>query len=118
MEVTHLQYADDTLIFCDANEGQLLVLRSILALFEGVSGLHINWRKSQLYPINNVSNMEELSWILGGEVGSLPTIYLGMLLGAKSKALNIWNPVTGKCEKKLTRWKSQYIFFVRQSHCH
>ena len=33
----------------------------------------------------------------------------GMLLGAKSKALNIWNPVTGKCEKKLTRWKSQYI---------
>ena len=61
-------------------------LRSILVLFEGVSGLHINWRKIQLYPINNVSNMEELSWILGGEVGSLPTIYLGMPLGAKSKA--------------------------------
>ena len=106
MEVTHLQYA---VIFYDANEGQLLVLRSILVLFEEVSGLHINWRKSQLYPINNVSNMDKLSWILGAEVGSLPTIYLGMLLGAKSKALNIWNPVTGKCEKKLTRWKSQYI---------
>ena len=76
MEVTHLQYADNTLIFCDANEGHLLVLRSILLLFEGVPGLHINWRKSQLYPINNVSNMDKLSWILGAEVGSLPTIYL------------------------------------------
>ena len=53
--------------------------------------------------------MEELSWILGREVGSLPTIYLGMPLGAKSKALNIWNPVIEKREKKLTRWKSQYI---------
>ena len=48
---------------------------------------------------------------MGGEVGSLPTIYLGMPLGAKSKALNIWNPVIEKCEKKLTRWKSQYISF-------
>ena len=76
MEVTHLQHADHTLIFRDANEGQLLVLRSILVLFEGVSSLHINWRKSQLYPINNVSNMEELSWILGGKVGlNLPFIW-------------------------------------------
>lgn len=33
----------------------------------------------------------------------------GMPLGAKSKALNIWNPVIEKREKKLTRWKSQYI---------
>ena len=49
-----------------------------------------------MYPINNVSNMEELPWILGGEVGSLPTIYLGIPLGAKSKALNIWNPVIEK----------------------
>ena len=71
--------------------------------------MHINWRKSQLYPINNVSNMEELPWILGGEVGSLPTIYLGTPLGAKSKSLNIWNPGIEKCEKKLTRLKSQYI---------
>ena len=90
-------------------------LRSILVLFEGVSGLHINWRKIQLYPINNVSNMEVLD--LGGEIGSLPTIYLGMPLGAKSKALNIWNPVIGKCEKKLTGWKSQYIS-LGGSHSH
>ena len=48
---------------------------------------------------------------MGGEVGSLPTIYLGMPLGSKSKAWNIWNLVIEKCEKKLTRWKSQYISF-------
>lgn len=35
-----------------------------------------------------------------------------MPLGAKSKALNIWNSVIEKCEKKLTRWKSQYISLV------
>ncbi|XP_047267599.1 uncharacterized protein LOC124898027 [Capsicum annuum] len=103
MEVTHLQYADNMLIFCDADERQLLILRLALVLFEGVSRLHINWRKSQLYPINEVSNMVDLSGILGGEIGSLPTMYLGMRLGAKSKTLNIWNPVIEKCDKKLTR---------------
>ncbi|WMV13963.1 hypothetical protein MTR67_007348 [Solanum verrucosum] len=36
LEVTHLQYADDTLIFCDAEEEQLKYLRVILVLFEGV----------------------------------------------------------------------------------
>uniref|UniRef100_A0A0V0GP66 Putative ovule protein n=1 Tax=Solanum chacoense TaxID=4108 RepID=A0A0V0GP66_SOLCH len=35
LEVTHLQYADDTLTFCDAEEDQLKHLRLILVLFEG-----------------------------------------------------------------------------------
>ena len=46
---------------------------------------------------------------MGGEVGSLPTIYLGMPLGSKSKAWNIWNLVIEKCEKKLTGWIYKYI---------
>ncbi|KAF3625390.1 1-deoxy-D-xylulose-5-phosphate synthase [Capsicum annuum] len=48
LKITHLQYVDDTLIFCDAGEDQLEILRPILMLFEGISGLHVNWRKSFL----------------------------------------------------------------------
>jgi len=66
LEITHLQYADETRILCDAEEDQLRTLRVILVLFEGISGLHINWRKSFLYPINEVQNMEILNAILGG----------------------------------------------------
>ena len=51
LEMTHLQYADDTLILCDAEEDQLKTLWVILVLFEGISGLLINWRKS--FPISN-----------------------------------------------------------------
>ncbi|WMV37954.1 hypothetical protein MTR67_031339 [Solanum verrucosum] len=109
LEVTHLKYADDTLIFCDADEEQLRYLRVILVLFEGMSGLHINWGKSHLYPINLVSNMELLASVIGGEVGALPAIYLGMPLGAKSQSKEIWNTVLEKCEKKLVRWKAQYL---------
>lgn len=37
LEITHLQYADGTLIFCDTEEQQLKYLRVILILFEGMS---------------------------------------------------------------------------------
>ncbi|WMV51888.1 hypothetical protein MTR67_045273 [Solanum verrucosum] len=79
--------------------------------------LHINWRKSYIYPINHVPNMEEPAIILGGEVGKLPTIYLGMPLGAKSKSKGIWDSVLEKCEKKLTRWKSQYLSLRERLTC-
>lgn len=49
--VTHLQYAEDTLIFCGAEEEPLRHLRVILVLFEGIFGLHINWRKSSFIPL-------------------------------------------------------------------
>ena len=109
VETAHLQFVDDTLILCDADEGQLKMLRVFLVLFEGFSGLHINWRKSHLYPINEVHNMEALNAVLGGETEALPTSYLGMPLGAKSQSYEIWNNVVEKCEMKLARWRSQYL---------
>ncbi|CAN4123762.1 unnamed protein product [Withania somnifera] len=68
-----------------------------------MSGLHVNWRKSFLYPVNEVPNMEILKSILGGEVAALPTTYLDMPLWAKSKSIEIWNGVIEKCEKKTAR---------------
>ncbi|KAF3666149.1 3-hydroxyisobutyryl-CoA hydrolase-like protein 2, mitochondrial [Capsicum annuum] len=61
-----------------------------------------------IYPINEVLELENLAIKLGGTVGKLPIIYLGMLLGANSKSLGIWNGVIEKYEK-LTSWKSQYL---------
>ncbi|WMV38922.1 hypothetical protein MTR67_032307 [Solanum verrucosum] len=50
-----------------------------------------------------------LAGVLGCEVGSLPTVYLGLSLGAKSKALEIWNSVIERCEKRLSNLKGQYL---------
>ena len=37
--VSHLLFVDDTLIFCDSNIDQMLILRMVLIWFEAVSGL-------------------------------------------------------------------------------
>ncbi|KAG5626380.1 hypothetical protein H5410_011598 [Solanum commersonii] len=53
--------------------------------------------------------MEALNVVLGGEIGALPTSYLGIPLGAKSQSYKIWNNVVERCEMKLARWKSQFL---------
>ena len=63
--VTHLLFADNTLIFCDASASQVEYLREILASFEAVSRLHINLAKSELVPVGEVTNMGELVALLG-----------------------------------------------------
>ncbi|XP_019241886.1 PREDICTED: uncharacterized protein LOC109221911 [Nicotiana attenuata] len=77
--------SDDSLILCDAEVDQLRHIRLILTVFEATYGLHVNWTKSQLFPINVVSHMHILAGTLACEIGSLPTTYLGMTLGAKKK---------------------------------
>lgn len=61
-------------------------------------------------------NMEQLAMILGGEVGRLPTIYLGMPLGAKSKSKGIWDSGLEKCEKKFDHVEVSVFIFGGKSH--
>ncbi|KAG5620929.1 hypothetical protein H5410_006147 [Solanum commersonii] len=72
-------------------------------------GLNINWGKSSLYPIRNVTNIKRLANILGCKVKKFPTTYLGMPLGNKHKDLEKWDNIVDKTEQRLVRWKTQYI---------
>lgn len=81
MTITHLVYADDAIVFCDAYKDQMMMLRTI---FEGVLGLHINWRKSLLNSVDDAQQFQHSDEILGGEMRLLSAVYLGMPLGEKS----------------------------------
>ena len=57
----------------------------ILSWFETVSGLKINFGKSELVLVGVVPNFEMLVDALGWKQGLLPMKYLGLPLGAKWK---------------------------------
>ena len=65
MTMSHLLFADDTLVFCDADINHITALCGILSRFEVVSGLKINLGKSELVPVGDVPNLYELVEILG-----------------------------------------------------
>jgi hypothetical protein len=106
--VNHLLFADDTLIFCGAQEKQIRHLRCILC-FEAASGLRINLGKSEIVPIGEVEDVERLANLLGCRVASLPMTYLGLPLGASYKSTSIWNGVIEKMERRLAGWKQMYL---------
>ncbi|KAF5474331.1 hypothetical protein F2P56_006240 [Juglans regia] len=53
--VSHLLFADETLIFCDAEQDQLRAMKVLLFCFEAASGLRVNFDKSELVPVGNVN---------------------------------------------------------------
>lgn len=93
VDVTHFQYADDTLILCDNSQRQIRLLRCILHCFEAVSSLRMNLAKSSLITIGEVPNLDQLASDLGCRIGKLPITYLGLPLGSQYKRKEVCSPV-------------------------
>ena len=109
VQLTHLMYADDTLIFYDASKDQLAHLSYVLMWFEVISGLRINLDKSEIIPMGKVENLKVLALELERKVGKLPPIYLGLPLGAPHKSVAVWDGVEERLRRRLAFWKRQYI---------
>ena len=77
--------------------------------FEAVSRLRINLEKSELIPIGRVENIDDLALDFGCRVGSLPSTYLGLPLGAPFKSVSVWDGVEEQFRKRLAMWKRQYL---------
>ncbi|XP_016185996.1 uncharacterized protein LOC107627686 [Arachis ipaensis] len=52
IELSHLQFADNTIMFCPLEEKTIKNYKRLLRCFELMSGLSINFDKSSLIPIN------------------------------------------------------------------
>ncbi|RVW43416.1 Transposon TX1 uncharacterized 149 kDa protein [Vitis vinifera] len=74
-----------------------------------VSGLRINLEKSELIPVGRVESMDDLAGDFGCSLGSLPTTYLGMPLGAPFKSVTVWDGVEERFRRRLSMWKRQYL---------
>ena len=86
VQVSHLLFANDTLVFYEDSRDQIMYLSWVLLWFEALSRMRINLDKSYILPVGDVENPNMLALELGCKVGSLPTTYLGLPLGARHKS--------------------------------
>ena len=106
LPVSHLLFADDTLIFCGADLDQVLFLRMILIWFEVVSELKINLDKSELVPVGMVDNLDLLLIVLGCKQGTHPMKYLGLPLGAKIQGKGNMEPNSAEDRTEISRMET------------
>ncbi|KAB1223669.1 hypothetical protein CJ030_MR2G011718 [Morella rubra] len=57
MSISHLLFADDTLILCGAEVSHFRNLRCLLLCFEAVSGLKVNLSKTKVIPVGGMGNV-------------------------------------------------------------
>ena len=77
--VSILQYADDTIIFMEHDIAKALNMKLILCFFEQLSGLKINFHKSELYCFGQAKIVEaQYIQLFGCEAGAFPFKYLGI----------------------------------------
>ncbi|KAK3189600.1 hypothetical protein Dsin_029161 [Dipteronia sinensis] len=91
VHVSHLQFADDTILFLQPREDYLMHTRHILRCFEVASGLHINFKKSCVVKVRK-SDQRKINWAVKFRCASasLPITYLGLPLGGLPYSKIFW----------------------------
>lgn len=104
-KLSHLQFADDTLVFLDADIRQVQYLKYTLLSFEMASGLSTNFQKSNLFAVGEVEDLDTLAAVMGCSFEGFPVIYLGLPLGDKTNTISKWDKVLEICRVRLASWK-------------
>lgn len=98
--ILHLQFAD-TLIFSGARVDHIQNVKATLIYFEAVSGMRVDFSKSELIGLQVDSSLQtQLAAVLGSKTGQLPVSYHGLPLCSGKAKKSVWNPVLEKLEKK------------------
>jgi hypothetical protein len=85
-------------------------LKILLCAFEKLSGLKINFRKSEMYCFGEARGLhDEYSAILGCQSGSFPFKCLGIPMHYRKLSNKDWKLVEGRIEKRLSSWKGKYL---------
>ncbi|XP_068466471.1 uncharacterized protein [Phaseolus vulgaris] len=95
VKVNMLQYADDTLFFCEANVKSVFNIKATLYCFELSFRLKVNFLKSKLGGLGVEQIMIQcFAAILNCEVMETSLVYLGMSVGGCHKRKAFWDGVT------------------------
>jgi hypothetical protein len=108
--ITHLQYADDTLILIQGSDEDIANLKFLLMCFEDMSGLKINYHKSEVFVLGQrISERNVIANKLNCKLGNFPFIYLGLPISDRKLTLEQWLFLVRKLAAKIEPWVGRLL---------
>ncbi|XP_020220498.1 uncharacterized protein LOC109803368 [Cajanus cajan] len=110
IQISHLQFADDTLLLTQGDWRSLETIKAILQNFELVSGLKVNFSKSNLIGMNMPDQwLEQGANLLNCRRGAFPFKYLGLPVGDHPARGAMWQVIVEVVQRRLALWENKYI---------
>ena len=110
VSITHLQFADDTVLIRERSWANIRSMKALLLLFEATSSLKVNFHKSMLLGVNiHDSWLAEAASVLNCKLGKAPFLYLGLPIGGDPRKLKFWQPLMDRIKSRLSGWKSRNL---------
>jgi len=101
-----LQYADDTIICLKHNIDDARNMKLLLYMYELMTGLKINFLKSEILTINDEENWANTyADLFNCQIGTFPIKYLGVPVSPSRLHVADWLPLVDKNAKKLDVWQ-------------
>ena len=95
--VVVLQYVDDTIICLEHDVEKALNLKLLLYIFELMSGLKVNFQKSEILTVGGDTDIDsKYAEIFNCEIGHFPIKYLGMPVSFKTLKDSVWEFIVDK----------------------
>jgi hypothetical protein len=106
-----LQYADDKILFMEHDLEKARNLKVILAAFEQLSGMKINFHKSELFYFGEAhETASQYADLFGCGQGQFPIRYFGIPIHYRRLILAEWKSVEETLQKRLSSWKGKLLF--------
>ncbi|CAL1376155.1 unnamed protein product [Linum trigynum] len=113
LEITHLCFADDLLVFTNGSIRGVAGINRVLAQFYRDSGLRSNPAKCQLFCCG--TSVEEQQWIssfTGFPLGSLPVRYLGVPLISGKLTSADCSVLVDRITKRISTWQALKLSYA------
>jgi hypothetical protein len=107
--VTHLQYADDTMIMIEGSELDIANLKFLLLCFETMSGLKINFDKREVVVMGySPEEQQRIADNLNYRLTSFLVSYLRMLVRDFRILIKDLDPLVGRVKSKVEPWRGKF----------
>jgi hypothetical protein len=108
--VSHLQYADDVMILIQNSQEGMINLKFLLLCFEFLSGMKINFHKSEVIVMGvDVAEQARVARLLNCKQGKFPFTYLGFTMSDHKLTMADLEPLVASMGKHAAPWQGRFM---------